>query len=674
MATQFQYLFSPLKIGKITVANRIYQAAHSKGFEDHVENYGLPGEREALYHAERAKGGAGLLIMGEQMVHPTSGDTGGLREVPHGYRKETVERYRMVADMVHRYETKIFAQLSHVGIQSSGYHQDDFFEVWAPSATLGLSPYGYVKAMEIEDIQDLTRGFAKVAENAREGGLDGVEIHAAHSYLLHEFLSPITNRRTDEYGGSLENRMRLIYEIIDAVRAGVGSDFVVGIRISGDDFAPGGLTLEDMKEVAKRLEATGKLDFINVSAGTQFPGPSGRVIAGTSFTAPGYMVPLVAGIKEVLDTVPVFASGRINDPILAERILTDGQADMIGMTRALIADAELPNKAREGRLDDIRHCVACMQGCLGRAAESLPVTCVQNPAAGREKRLGMGTLKPATAKKKVLVIGGGPAGLKAAEIAAERGHKVTLYEKEDELGGQVRLAAKTPIQQEFGEIARYLVYRVTKLGVKINLGKEATLETVLAEKPDVVVVATGSKPVHTQFIRRQLAEKTVPGVDQDNVVSIWDVLEETVKVGKNVVIVDDERHYRTLATADFLKSQGKNVEIFTATNSILSPRFYFTLRGELGERLRERGIKVNLSTLVKEISGSTMTVIEGSTGKERIINGVDTVVWATGAKANDELYFAVKGKVKELYRIGDSVAPRLIEFAIWEGEKVGRTL
>jgi NADPH-dependent 2,4-dienoyl-CoA reductase/sulfur reductase-like enzyme len=302
------------------------------------------------------------------------------------------------------------------------------------------------------------------------------------------------------------------------------------------------------------------------------------------------------------------------------------------------------------------------------------LACVQNPAAGREKRLGIGTLKPATTKKKVLVIGGGPAGLKAAEIAAQRGHKVILYEKESELGGQVRLAAKTSIQQEFGEITRYLIYQVTKLGVKINLGQEATLETTLAENPDAVVVATGCQPVRTQFVRRQLSEEIIPGVDQDNVVSVWDVLEGRVKVGQNVVIVDDERHYRTLATADFLASQGKRVQIVTPERDPISERIGTIDHYLLYRRLREREIKVNTLTLVKAISGSALTVIESITGKERIIDDVDTVVWATGAKANDEIYFALKGKVKELYRVGDCVAPRLIEFAIWEGEKVGRTL
>lgn len=289
--------------------------------------------------------------------------------------------------------------------------------------------------MEIEDIEDVIEGFRVSARHVKEGDLDGVEIHCAHSYLLAQFLSPLTNKREDQYGGSLENRMRITLEVIDVVRKEVGDDFPVGIRISADEFTPGGLTPDEMIEVAKRLEATGKLDYISVSQGAYWTLESSCAIAANMNFPAGVFLPYVTAIKDSLKEILVFCVGRINDPVHAEKILADGQADMVGMTRALICDPELPNKAREGRLDGIRHCVACQQGCIGRVTSGLAMTCVQNPSVGREKRLGMGTLKPASRSKEIIIVGGGVGGLKTAEIAAKRGHKVVLYEKDQELGG-----------------------------------------------------------------------------------------------------------------------------------------------------------------------------------------------------------------------------------------------
>ena len=674
MMQEFPYLFTELKIGPVTVKNRIYFPPHGTGFLDHVDQqYALPGERSAYYLAERAKGGAGLVFLDLQTYHPTS-NYGAANHFSCAWMEEIVPRYQMIADMVHAEGTKIFAQLIHVGGNAPPYGPDDPTEVWVPSVIPGImmysrygGNYGMPKEMEKEDIQELLSGLRQTGINAKKGGLDGVEIHACHGYLLCEFLSPLTNRRTDEYGGSPQNRMRLLIESIDTLREAVGEDIVVGVRISGDEFTPGGLTLDDNKIIAKAVEDTGKVDYISVSGGSNWTLEGTAGIAAPSFVPPGFLVPFAAEIKRTV-SMPVFCVGRINDAVLAEKILAEGQADMIGMARPLLADPELPKKALEGRTEDIRPCVACMQGCMGRFLRGLPVTCVHNPAGGKEKRLGLGTLRPAEKAKKVMVIGGGPAGLKAAEISACRGHEVVIYEKEAELGGQVRLAALTPSRQEFANITDHLSKQVQKLGIKINFGQEATADTVDAEKPGVVIVATGCEPLRTFFNIRKFVEEPVKGIDQNNVVTIWDILLRKTDVGQSVIIVDGEGHYRTLAVAEHLAGQGRKVRILTPTRTLISEVINTVDGLMMFRRLREQKVVLTPSAMVREISGNRVIT------SNETIEDVDTVVWAIGCKANDKLYFALKGKIKQLYRVGDCVAPRLIDSAIWEGEMVGRKI
>lgn len=675
MALQFNHLFSPLKINSLLVRNRIVQTSHAKVYEDHTDNGALPSERNACYHAERAKGGVGLIIMEYHMVHPTS--TGGLALLAHAWRPEIVPRYRMVSDMVHQHGAKIFSQLCHTGVQASGNHIDNYHVCWAPSQIWGL---GYdtpaTKEMEIQDIKELMEGFRISAKHAKEGGLDGVEIHCAHSYLLAQFLSPLTNKRQDDYGGSLENRLRITMEVIEAIREEVGDEYPVGIRISADEFTPGGLTLDTMTEVAQRLESTGQLDYLSVSQGAYWTMEGSQAFAVNMHYPPGVFVPLAAAVKEAVEEIPILCVGRINDPMQAEKILADGQADLVGMTRALICDPELPNKAREGRLDEIRNCVACQQGCLARINAGLALTCVQNPAAGREKRLGIGTLKTASKSKKVVVVGGGIAGLKAAEIAARRGHKVTLFEKEASLGGQIRLASKTPTWKELEEITRYLILQVNKLEVPVKLATEATPEIIFHESPDAVVIATGALPLKDRiFYQKTFTQTRISGLDQPNVVTIWDVLEERVEVGKRVAVIDGEGNWRTIGIAEYLLNQGKEVQIITHYSSPVLFINYLVDKVFYSKRLVEKGAKIIPGTEVKEIAGQTITTFSASKhAREGKIEGLDTIVWAAGVKSNDQLYFNLKGKIRELFKIGDSVAPRPMEHAIWEGEEIGRSL
>jgi mycofactocin system FadH/OYE family oxidoreductase 2 len=664
---EFKYLFTPLEIGNVTVRNRIFISAHSKQYgEDN-----MMGRRHAFYYGERAKGGTGLIVCDMLHIHHTS--SSNFSKACFVYDRKVVPGLKMVTDAVHEHGAKIFAQLVHSGCHGDGgVYDDQWRPVWGVSGIPDVSIREACKEMETEDIQELIDGFVKSAVHSKEGGFDGVELHGAHGYLINQFFSPLFNKRTDKYGGSLEKRMTFAIEVLEAIREAVGPDFVVGIRISADELIPGGNTIKDYQMIAKKLEETGHVDYFNVSSGTYY---TPYIFTPPMLLPHGFRAYLAGEIKRVVD-VPVFTVGRIKDPLLAEKILADGQADMVGMTRAQIADPELANKAKEGRLDDIRPCLGCNQGCISRLYNQRAVTCLGNPAAGREEWLGMGTIKPADKRKNVVIIGGGPAGMEAARIAAMRKHNVQLFEEKDQLGGQVNLLAKVPIRAEFADLIRWQVGQIEKLGVKIYLKTRIEPDAIKALNPDVVIVATGSAPQRTGFTEALPLRAEMPGVEQENVFSVWDILEEKVDVkGKNVLIIDNDAAHEAYATADYIADGGGKVQVVSRlyhTGMDLAPVHDIIL---YYRRLLEKGVTFISTHLVKEIKGNKAVIYNVyAPTQERTLENINIFVLAMGKNPNDAIYKELKGKVPELYRIGDCVAPRKTQYAIWDGHMIGRKI
>ncbi|MFC1912984.1 FAD-dependent oxidoreductase [Chloroflexota bacterium] len=652
MSVQFSNLLSPIKLGGKTVKNRIMNPGHLTGFA--VDNKIT--DRLIAYHVARAKGGLGLIVTASTSVHPSYDLFRGSGMHIYNHDDSVIPQLRKLADAVHEYDTVILEQISHGGAAGvSG----PMLPLLSPSTDIYETKCEMTRTMEIDEIKEIVQSFGQAARRAEAGEMDGVEILNAYGNLIPQFMTPLSNRRTDEYGGSLENRLRFPLEIIDSVRENTGSDFIVGMRISGDELVEDGLTLEDMKEIAPMLAP--KLDYINVSYSSHVELMSEGIQITPMALPLGSFVYLAAGIKEVVD-IPVVAVGRINDPVQAEKIIADGYADMVAMARALICDPDLPNKAREGRPEDVRTCIACNQACAGHVNVGASVTCIQYPVTGKE--MEWSTVAPAANKKKVVVVGGGPAGMEAAWAAARRGHQVVLYEKGEQLGGQVLIAAKAPFRADVGDVARNLnrQLELEKERVTVKLGVEATAQMVLAENPDVVITATGSTP----FI------PPLAGVDGTGVVTDWDVLEEKVETGQRVVVLDGEGGHRACSVAEFLVDKGKEVTIITKQfqvgERLITPDDSLVL-----QRLLQKKVVLKPLTWVREIKDSEVVSFHTLTKEEEIIPA-DNVVLALGGQSDYGLYRELKGKVKELYAVGDCQGPRSLEPAIYEGFSVGISL
>ena len=440
MDSRFANLLSRIRIGNVEVRNRIVSSAYQT-------NLGLnyrPTPSLVEFHTTRARGGVGLIILEGVRVHPTARGTQANLD---GWDEEAIPLFREIVDSVHRQGAKMFAQILHQGRAANP--MDTLLPHWSASRipappVFGLNTSEMTHAMTKAEIEEVIQWWAQCAVNMKRAGMDGVEVHGGHGYLVNQFLSPLTNFRTDEYGGSLQNRARFALEVAGAVRQAVGQDYVCGMRISADELVPGGLTIEDTSQLARWLEDSGDVNYLNITHSTTEPTAHAQQIPDMSWPQAPF-AHLAEAIKKATRGIPVSTVGRIIDPFVAEGIIADGKADLVCMTRAQIADPEIGLKLMEGRPDDIRQCIGCNQGCAGRINAGQTVGCLINPEAGRERELG--PILPAARSKSVAVVGGGPAGMEAARVAALRGHSVVIYERQDRLGGQINAIVKAPHRQ-----------------------------------------------------------------------------------------------------------------------------------------------------------------------------------------------------------------------------------
>ncbi|WP_236788570.1 mycofactocin system FadH/OYE family oxidoreductase 2 [Amycolatopsis sp. GM8] len=648
---RYRYLFSPLRVGPLVVRNRIV-------FSAHLTNYaqdGLPSEQHAEYYAARAAGGAGLIITEEHSTHVTDWP---YEKLIHGFHREVIPGYRRITEAVHAHGTPILAQLNHNGGQASSMYSR--LPVWAPSPVPDPMFREVPKAIDAREIAEVVAGYGTVAGHCAEGGFDGVELQCSHSSIVRGFLSPATNKRTDAYGGSLHNRARILLEIIDAVREAIGPERALGVRLCGDELIEGGTTIDEAVEVAKLVEATGKVDYINTSIGvatsTLF------MIEASMAIPPGYALFIANAIRDAV-RLPVIGVGRIKDPVQAERALAEGHCDLVGVVRGQIADADFVAKARAGHATEIRTCLSCNQECVGRMGLNRWLGCIENPRTGKES---VPLPMPGPRPQRVLVVGGGPAGLQAASTAAQRGHHVTLFERNETTGGQVTLAASVPSRAEFLDVVRNLLAECQRYGVDIKTGAEASAELLRSESPDAVVLATGAKP-----------KKPYWAGDLERVVDVRDVLEGRATPDGEVVVLDDLGFHQATSVAELLADRGCSVRI-TTSGMVVGQDLGVTLDMEtFNVRAHAKGIRQHTDEVIlgaSEVDGRIVLQVLTHTTGVTTERTCDWVVCATHQAPEDELWQELKGAPFPVYRAGDCVTPRRAHAAVIEGHRVGVAL
>ena len=637
---QFQKLFEPAWIGRMSLRNRLVMPPMATNY---ASEEGFVTQRMMDYYQERAKGGVGLVIVEFTCVDSPVG-----RATPRQLLIDDdkfIPELSKLAEAIRLHGAKAAIQIHHVGRQArssvTGHQPVGPSPIPAPGAELP-------RELTPSEIAGIVARFAEGAERAMRAGFDGVEIHAAHGYLISQFLSPLSNQRQDAYGGDVENRARLLLEVIEAIRGRVGKDYPVWCRLSAIEFgAEGGITPEETQVVAQLAERAG-VDAIHVSGHAVGPGRRPPMAQ-----PPGVMVPLAEGIKKVV-SVPVIAVSRIS-PELGESVLQEGRADLIAMGRALIADPHVPQKVASGRGEDITPCIYC-QTCLDSVvSREEGICCVVNAALGREREY---ELKPAERPKRVVVVGGGPGGMEAARVASLRGHKVTLFERDDELGGQLLLASKPPFKDTIDTFRRYLADQLAKLGVELRLGENFTAELLDQFKPDAVVLAAGVMPFVPQ----------IPGVDGKQVLLATEVL-AGAETGERVAVIGGE--LVGCETAAYLAEQGKRVTIMRRGPE-LATKVGPSVRAPLIRRLEAKGVSILTGVEYEGITEAGVIVRTGE-GERRTVEA-DTVVLAAGAKPNTELLAAVEGKVPQVFCVGDCIEPRGIREAVEDGYRVGLTL
>lgn len=640
----FDHLFSPLIVRGKTIKNRCTVPAMVTDF---CNEDGTATERYLAYHEEKAKGGWGLIITEDYNVDPLGH---GFKSTAGLWNDDQIASHSELPKRVHKYGATILAQIYHCGRQTNSGAINGL----PRSSSAIMCPFGdeIPVPLSTEEVKEMVQKFGDTAYRAKKCGFDGVEIHGAHGYLITQFFSQYSNKRIDEYGGNFWNRTRFAREIVENVREKCGEDFIIDMRISADEFVEGGLTIEDNKAIARMLENAG-LDMLHVSVGNYL---SVDLNVASSYTTHGWFTDWAKAIKEVV-TIPVITVSRINDPFLADSILASGKADFVAMGRASLTDPAMPNKAKASQFEDIRRCIACNDGCIGTLFTDNPIKCVLNPELGHEYE---GGIQPAETKKSVAVVGAGPAGLYAAIAAATAGHKVTVYEKSEHAGGQFYFAAIPPCK---GEITDFIVWQLAqckKLGVEIKYNTEATAELLLAEKPDSIIIASGSTPIMPPIPGLKESEKTALAKD---------ILDGKVKPGSKCVLIGGGQV--GAETAHFLSQMLRNVTIVEMRDSIASDAA-LAANWQLTKALEVRKVKMMTSTTVLNITDNGV-VVKDQSGIESEI-AADTIVVAAGYRSYNPLSAELANSGIPVQVVGDAIQARNVSSATEEGYHAGKAV
>lgn len=674
-------LLKPLTIKNVTIRNRIMSTAHSSGF---VQG-GLPREQYRRYQEEKAKGGIGMtMIAGTSSVTPDSPN----KEAGHVdiSTDEIIPYFQELAKVIRRHGAAVMAQLGHMGRRAI-WDRDYWLPIISASTIREPTNHSFPKAAEDWDIRRLVKGFGEGALRCKQGDMQGAEIGGAYMHLVEQFMSPLSNRRTDKYGGNLENRTRFLVEILESMRAHAGDDFVIGVRISGDELRKGGLTQDEALIVCRDLAERGLVDYLSVMGGeAQDHISHPTAMPGMSYPVAPFLY-LASAVKQEVD-VPIFHAQRITDVRTAARAIADGHIDMVAMTRPHMADPYIVNKMKDGREEDIRPCVGANY-CIDRFYIRGQARCLHNPAMGREREIPY-VFSPAEKKKKVVVVGAGPSGLEAARVCKSRGHEVVLFEREAVTGGQINLAAKAPRHEALANVAQWLDLQVRKLGVDVRLETEADQGAVLGENPDIVIVATGGDP----------ATAGVKGAE--HAASTWDILSGTVAPAEHVVIYDDNGEHQAPQCAEFMASHGAKVE-FVTHDRAMGQDIGLTEAALYRKNLYKLDILFTPDQKLIEIypeGNRLVAVLQNAYTDEEEERVADQIVIENGTLPRERLYFGLKeqssnqGEVDlhaliagraqsvvnnpdgafQLFRVGDAVTSRNIHGSLYEAVRLCKDL
>jgi 2,4-dienoyl-CoA reductase-like NADH-dependent reductase (Old Yellow Enzyme family)/thioredoxin reductase len=645
--TQFDRLLGPIDLGPFALPIRMFCTGHTP-------NYSAGGQisdQEIAYHVRKAEGGIPLSTTGVTSVHPSGGGTSHMLA---NWDDSVVSRYQVLARAMHDKGARMMVQLGHLSATFSSDHAGH--AVWAPSQVMGEYARELPHVMTRREIEEVLDAYHQAARRVRAGDLDGVEILAFAGTLPIAFLSPFTNRRSDAYGGDFERRLRFMLELVRTVRDALGPDLALSIKLAVDELVDGGLRLPDAQRIVERIDATGAVNFYVAATGNNLEKFARVDHWPPTPTAQGLYAHLAAGLRKATSR-PVAALTRIVDPRLAETLIADGTCDMVAMVRATIADPDLPNKLKAGRLSDVRPCTGVNSGCVDRVLAGGEMRCIHNPVIGREREWAH--VAPSTKSLKLVVIGGGPAGMEAARHAAERGHRVVLFEREAELGGTTRVAARVPGRDELSAIPRWLSGQLERLQVDVRLRCDASLEVVRKEQPDRTIVATG-------------AAVTEPVVDIGRaglpVVSAHAVISGAVRPGRNVLIIDHTGKHVGCAAAELVADAGGRAQV---VSRLFHPAIDFGLTNlvSLYRRLYQKGVVLSPHHDLRGIENGIVSLRNCYGGVEQVIADLDMVIVVTPPLPNDRLLEELTTAGFDAEAIGDCVAPRDVETAIFEGHR-----